>query len=107
MVMTRCPAGALSARKTVGASSVYLETTGARVRLAQVNSETETDSNPDGFIVQTKTAVGDWQGVQPITCVWSRDGKHSGAMMLIRSSREDQSFICVDTGSVPGLLRSA
>jgi len=107
MVVTRCSAGALSASESMDASSVHLNTAGTRVRLAQVNSETETDSNPDGFIVQTKTAVGDWQGVQPITCVWSRDGKHSGAMVLIRSSREDQSFICVDTGSVPGLLRCA
>ena len=57
MVVTRCPAGALSAGKTVGASSVYLETTGTRVRLAQVNSKPKTDSYPDGFIVQAETAV--------------------------------------------------
>ena len=78
MVVTRCAAGALSASESMVASSVYLNTAGTWVGLAQVNSEPETDSNPDGFIVQTKTAVGECQGIQPITCVRSRASMQYG-----------------------------
>jgi len=47
--------------------------TRARMRNAEVDTQTESHSHPDSLIVQSKTASRDRKGMEPVAAVRCRD----------------------------------